>query len=138
MRLPNGPSHLAFAIFTANTKMITLCGILKLTCGQRRRKTQHQNDGGNSVLSGGKGSLRVTVFKAGSVTCNGPWHKEGVRVAGKGVRDDGPDGFNYFGGGLQTRCLALVAAALLAAASLMSLLIHAFCLFCLFCLFSEK
>lgn len=30
--------------------MITLCGILKLTCGQRRRKTQHQNDGGNSVL----------------------------------------------------------------------------------------
>jgi hypothetical protein len=44
--------------------------------------------------------------------------------------------------GLKAPCLArlraLVADALLAAAGLMVLLIHAFCLFCLFCLFSEK
>ncbi len=83
-------------------------------------------------------ALRVTVSKADSVTCNGPWHKEGVRVTGEGVGDHLPDGLDHLGGGFLTLLRALVAAALLAAAGLMSLIIHVFRLFCLFCLFSEK
>ena len=40
-------------------------------------------------------ALRVTVSKADSVTCNGPWHKEGVRVTGEGVGDHLPDGLDH-------------------------------------------
>ena len=53
-----------------------------------------------------------------SVTCNGPWHKEGVRVTGKSVRDDGPDGFNYLGGGFKPILRALVGTASRPTASL--------------------
>src|SRR5216683_2989504 len=59
-------------------------------------------------------------------------------VTGEGVGDHLPDGLDHLGGGFLTLLRALVAAALLAAAGLMSLIIHVFRLFCLFCLFSEK
>ncbi len=72
------------------------------------------------------------------VTCNGPWHKEGVRVTGKSVGDQLPDQGYRLGGGFLALLRALVAAALLATAGLMSLIVHVFRLFCLFCLFSEK
>ena len=59
----------------------------------------------------GNASLRVTVSKADSVTCNGPWHKGGVRVIGEGVRDDGPDGLDHLGSGFETRDCAIVRSA---------------------------
>ena len=67
--------------------------------------------------------------------CNGPWHKEGVRVTGEGVGDHLADQGDRLGGSFLARDLALVAATLLAPAGLKSLLVH---VFCLFCLFSEK
>ena len=76
----------------------------------------------------------MTVSKADSVTCNGPWHNPTLA----GVRDYFPDSLDYLGGGLLARDLAPVAAALLASAGLMSLIVHVFCLLCLLCLLSEK
>ena len=83
-------------------------------------------------------ALRVTVSKADSVTCNGPWHKEGVRVTVEGVRDHLPDQGDRLGGGFVTRERAVVGTPPLTTAGLMSLLVHVFCLLCLLCLLSEK
>ena len=58
----------------------------------------YQALGESEIGRPGNASLRVTISKADSVTCNGPWHKEGVRVTGKGVRDQLPDQGYRLGG----------------------------------------
>ena len=64
--------------------------------------------------------------------------QEGMGIAGKGIWDRFADQRDGLGGGFLALLRAFVAAALLAAAGLMSLIIRVFRLFCLFCLFSEK
>ena len=61
-----------------------------------------------------------------------------MRVTGKSVRDQCPDGFNHLGGVLQPFLCVLVANALLATAGLMVLLIHVFCLFVYFVYFPKS
>jgi hypothetical protein len=85
------------------------------------------------------GLLRVTASKANSVTCNGPWHKEGVRVTGKGIPGSPPraprSSLRQFPRARSCACCGCPSGG---RASLMSLLVHVFRLFCLFCLFSKS
>ena len=54
------------------------------------------------------GFVTCNGLHGGLRTCNGPWHKEGVRVTGKSVRDHLPDERHHLGSSLLARDLALV------------------------------